>query len=55
MSAVGTAADLHASASRVTGLSDFGPDDYSDGLGVLLKSYERDAALTPLGAKVTSA
>jgi Sulfotransferase family len=53
LSAVGTAADLHASASRVTGLSDFGPDDYSDGLGVLLKSYERDAALTPLGAKVT--
>ena len=52
MSAVGTAADLHASASRVTGLADFGPDDYTDGLGVLLASYERDAALTPLGAKV---
>jgi hypothetical protein len=52
LSAVGTAEDLHASASRITGLSDFGPDDYTDGLGVLLESYERDAALTPLGAKV---
>ncbi|HEV2936909.1 MAG TPA: sulfotransferase [Streptosporangiaceae bacterium] len=53
MSAVGTASDLHAGASRVTGLSDFGPDDYTDGLGVLLESYARDAALTPLGEKVT--
>jgi Sulfotransferase family len=52
LSAVDTAADLHASASRVTGRSDFGPDDYTDGLGVLLESYERDAALTPVGAKV---
>jgi hypothetical protein len=45
--------DLHAAASRVTGLDDFGPDDYTDGLGVLLESYERDAGLTPLGAKAT--
>ena len=52
MNAVGTAAYLHAWASRVTGWSDFGPDDYTDGLGVLLESYERDADLTPLGAKV---
>jgi Sulfotransferase family len=52
LSALGTAADLHASASRVTGRSDFGPDDYTDGLGVLLESYRRDAALTPLGSKV---
>jgi Sulfotransferase family len=52
LSSVGTVADLHASASRVTGRSDFGPDDYTDGLGVLLESYERDAALTPLGTKV---
>ena len=50
---VGTAEDLHASASRVTGLADFGPDDYTDGLGVLLESYARDAELTPLGARVT--
>jgi hypothetical protein len=52
LSGVGTVPDLQASASRVTGRSDFGPDDYTDGLGVLLESYERDAALTPLGAKV---
>ncbi len=37
------------SASRITGLADFGPDDYTDGLQVLLESYARDADLTPLG------
>jgi Sulfotransferase family len=52
---VGTAADLHASASRITGLTDFGPDDYTDGLGVLLESYQRDAELTELGARATRA
>jgi hypothetical protein len=45
--------DLRASASRITGLADFGPDDYTDGLGVLLESYERDAGLTPRGAQAT--
>jgi Sulfotransferase family len=55
LSAVGTVADLHASASRITGLADFGPDDYTDGLQVLLESYARDADLTPLGAKATRA
>jgi hypothetical protein len=49
---VGTAEDLHASATRITGLTDFGDDDYRDGLAVLLDSYARDAALTPLGNKV---
>jgi hypothetical protein len=49
---VGTVEDLHASASRRTGLSDFGPDDYTDGLAVLLDSYDREAGLTPLGAKM---
>jgi Sulfotransferase family len=48
---VGTVADLHESAARITGLSDFGVGDYSDGLGVLLESYARDAGLTPLGRK----
>ena len=52
---VGTAADLHASASRITGLADFGPDDYTDGLGVLLESYARDAGLTPDGEKAARA
>jgi hypothetical protein len=52
---VGTVADLHASASQVTGLADFGADDYSDGLAVLLESYARDAGLTPLGRKLKRA
>ena len=50
-----TAGDLHASASRITGLTDFGPDDYTDGLGVLLESYARDAELTPAGEKAARA
>jgi hypothetical protein len=49
---VGTVADLHESASRMTGLADFGTDDYSDGLAVLLDSYARDANLTSLGRQV---
>ncbi|MBK1785463.1 sulfotransferase family protein [Prauserella cavernicola] len=52
---VGTVADLHASATKITGLGDFGADDYTDGLAVLLESYERDAGLTPLGGKVMRA
>ncbi|WP_106400162.1 sulfotransferase family protein [Actinocorallia populi] len=55
MSTVGTAEDLHASATKITGLSDFGEDDYRDGLAVLLDSYEREAALTPLGVKAARA
>jgi hypothetical protein len=49
---VGTVEDLHESATRLTGLSDFGADDYSDGLAVILESYARDADLTPTGSKV---
>jgi hypothetical protein len=49
---VGTVEDLHASATRVTGLADFGDDDYRDGLAVLLESYAADADLTPLGRRV---
>lgn len=52
---VGTVADLHASASTITGLTDFGADDYLDGLRVLLESYARDAELTPLGNAVKRA
>jgi len=55
MNTVGTAADLHAAASRATGLTEFGPDDYTDGLGVLLESYARDAGLTPAGEKAARA
>jgi hypothetical protein len=49
---VGTVEDLQASASRLTGLTDFGVDDYTDGLAVILESYARDAELTQLGQKV---
>jgi hypothetical protein len=52
---VGTVADLHESAARLTGLTDFGPDDYADGLAVLLESYEADARLTAFGRKVARA
>jgi hypothetical protein len=52
---VGTVEDLHESATRLTGLADFGPDDYTDGLAVILESYEREADLTPLGRKVARA
>jgi Sulfotransferase family len=55
LTAVGTVDDLHASASRITGLADFGPDDYTDGLAVLLESYARDAGLTPAGEKAARA
>jgi hypothetical protein len=49
---VGTVGDLHASATRLTGLTEFGEDDYIDGLAMLLASYERDEKLTPLGQKM---
>jgi hypothetical protein len=49
---VGTVEDLHASATRLTGLEDFGPGEYRDGLAVLLDSYARDAGLTSLGRKL---
>ncbi|HEY6796536.1 MAG TPA: sulfotransferase [Kineosporiaceae bacterium] len=52
---VGTVEDLHASASRITGLDDFGDDDYLDGLQVLLDSFRTEADLTPLGTKVVRA
>ncbi len=50
-----TANELHALASQVTGLDDFGPDDYTDGLEVLLGSLEREADLTARGRKVMRA
>jgi hypothetical protein len=52
---VGTAEDLHAAATRITGLTDFGDDPYLDGLEVLLESYAREAALTPIGNRVAHA
>ena len=52
---VGTIEDLHASAARRTGLTDFGDDDYADGLAVLLDSCAHEAALTPSGARAQRA
>lgn len=51
---VGTVEDLHASATKLMGLDDFGVDDdnYREALGVLLESYQREADLTPLGSKM---
>jgi hypothetical protein len=49
---VGTVDDLHASATKACGLDDFGEDDYTEALGVLLESYERDAGLTEFGSKM---
>src|SRR5215471_2526066 len=48
---IGSPGDLHASATRITGLADFGAGDYRDGLAVLLDSCAREAGLTELGAK----
>jgi hypothetical protein len=52
---IGTAAELHAAATALTGLADFGDDDYSGGLAVLLESYARDAGLTAKGVRVARA
>jgi hypothetical protein len=52
---VGTVEDLHASASRVTGMTEFGDDDYLGGLEVLLDSLAKDAGLTPAGNKAQRA
>ncbi|MBF6177132.1 sulfotransferase family protein [Nocardia otitidiscaviarum] len=50
---VGTVEDLHTSATKVCGLTDFGADDYTEALAVLLESYQRDADLTELGSKMS--
>ena len=52
---IGTIEELHADASRITGLRDFGDDAYREGLDVLLDSYAREAGLTPWGNRVNHA
>ncbi|MFW0796667.1 sulfotransferase [Gordonia sp. CPCC 205515] len=50
---VGTFDDLHESATRATGLDDFGDvTEYREALEVLLESYRQDADLTELGSKM---
>jgi len=46
---VGTFDDLHAAARRMTGLDDFGCDDYHEPLRVLLDSFQSSAGLTGVG------
>ena len=50
---VGDVDDLHASAERATGLTEFGPDgdNHREGLACLLDSLHADAGLTPEGSK----
>jgi Sulfotransferase family len=49
---IGTIDDLHAAATKITGLDDFGDGAYREGLAVLLESYQQDEKLTPFGNKV---
>ncbi|ALG83704.1 sulfotransferase family protein [Gordonia phthalatica] len=49
---VGSIDELHDAATRTVGLSDFGDDDYREGLQVLLDSYAATAELEPLGSKM---
>jgi hypothetical protein len=46
---VGTFEDLHAAAGRMTGLDDFGPDEYVEPLRTLLHSLETSGGLTGVG------
>ena len=52
---IGTIEELHAAATAITGLDDFGGDGYREALAVLLESYAGEAALTPWGNRVTHA
>jgi len=40
---------LHEAAREATGYSDFGPDEYREGLGVLLRACEQESNLTTIG------
>ena len=43
---------LVGAARTLTGLSDFGPDTWQEGLGVLIKALDEEAALTPAGEDI---
>jgi len=55
LSDLGSVEELQDLAVKATGRRDFGPDDYADGLAVLLDSYNREASLTERGTRVTRA
>ncbi len=40
---------FHQTARDATGLEDFGEDDYHEALGILCRSLDEDATLTPIG------
>ena len=40
---------LEEQARRATGHSDFGPDEYREGLDCLLEACEKESRLTPVG------
>jgi hypothetical protein len=46
---IGSLDDLHASATKITGLDDFGDTEYLEPLQVLHHSYEHSAGLTGVG------
>ncbi|HZR51868.1 MAG TPA: sulfotransferase [Streptosporangiaceae bacterium] len=48
---IGTVESLSEKASAITGLSDFGPDDFGDGFAALLSSFESEAGLTERGVR----
>jgi hypothetical protein len=52
---IATIAELQDNASAITGLPDFGADDYTDGLAVLLESFSQEAGLTEAGVKAARA
>lgn len=52
---LGTLEELHASASKITGLTDFGSEEYLEPLAVLMDSYARDERLTAFGNKAKRA
>ena len=46
---VGTLDDIRASAERMTGLSDYGDESFTEGFELLLQEYAASAGLTPIG------
>lgn len=51
MVGIATVESLHAEAAELTGLDDFGQQDYLEGLRVLLASLEEEAGLTQAGVE----
>ncbi|WP_109509178.1 sulfotransferase family protein [Nocardioides speluncae] len=52
LESVGTVDEIVTLATEATGLTDFGDDDFREGLEVLISSFDREARLTPQGRKI---